>query len=68
MGWPVQDRLVSHPKLAGETMVAFYFDGHFREWMVANMDKHPSQYPAKEGRGKFADWTPADFAKGKAGD
>lgn len=63
MGWPIRDTQVPHPKLEREVMTAYFFDTHFRAWMAANMDKHPSEYPYKEGRGKFSEWSPDDFAK-----
>ncbi len=59
MGWPVMSKREPHPKLTDETIVVFYFDTHFRLWVVANPDKHPNEYPSREGRGKFSGRPPA---------
>ena len=54
MGWPIRTIRLPHPKLAGETVVAYFLDTHFRGWVLAHEGAHPADYPGQEGRGKFA--------------
>lgn len=61
MGWPVRSIERPHPRLAGETVVVYVLDKHFRIWIGQNAEAHPSDYPCQDGRGKFADWTAEDY-------
>lgn len=63
MGWPIRAVTLPHPKLP-EHIVAYVLDAHFRRWLEANPCSHPSTYASQDGRGKFAEWTPAQFLAG----
>lgn len=70
MGWPIRTVEVAHPNAAQfptEKLTAYFVDAHFREWYgdPSNLGKPPSEYPFKEGRGKFEDWTTEEFAQGE---
>jgi hypothetical protein len=54
MGWPVMSKKSPHPKLKSEWVVVFYFDQHFRRWVVDHPHLPPVEYTGQEGRGKFA--------------
>lgn len=56
LGWPVRKQDIAHPNhkaFPGAVLPAYFLDAHFRVWVMENEGKHPSEYPFKEGRGKF---------------
>lgn len=53
-GWPIDSLKVPHPTLAGESLVAYHMDAHFRHWWANGLDQRPVDYPYQSGRGKFA--------------
>lgn len=53
LGWPVMTEAEPHIKLKGEKWTVYFFDTHFRGWIIDNPTKHPSEYPHSDGRGRF---------------
>lgn len=70
LGWPVRAKAVPHPnteKFPAEKITVYWLDEHFRDWIGREgLGQHPSAYPFKDGRGKFAGWTADDYRKGQA--
>ncbi|QIG76076.1 hypothetical protein EVC24_055 [Rhizobium phage RHph_I4] len=69
MGWPIRSIEMPHPsgKFIGQNLTAYTLDNHFRRWYgdPANLGKHPANYPGKDGRGKFENWSQDDFERGE---
>lgn len=54
-GWPIRTMKVMHPARRTEQWDVYFFDTHFRGWLLDHPGAHPYDYPDSDGRGKFVE-------------